>query len=551
MKKVKPGDFDRNYIETLAKISERGQYEVVVPERLPCMMDWRNAITTAIHHGTNELLDAVLANERCLTYLDEGLYTAVRAKNPEVLKKILDTPKQISEFDIQFALESDCAAIVEAVLSFPSIDPTVGDHAAISMACRKGRTDIVRLLLADSRIMTDNCEEDLSSTSSDDSSASHYSCNYGRGLRLLTRAVENGHHEVVKLLLQDERPWPKDIDEALLAACNTPCLETLKILLDYGPREHLQLYPPLRAAVTCHNFAALHVLLTNKSKVSDTDIANLLHHAAHLGCLESLKILLADERFDPSQNDNIALRTATQERHLTVVEFLLGDERVNPTPAFVSALRHYEGSIYDLFRQHPRLDLGVVDGAALLFALPKCPATVMQDLLANDRVKLDDEAYAQLLAASEKAYACEVYIALLERRTDINNSATENCRACASGDFDTVERLLAIGSVGPREFSGIPFLSAVRAGHTDIVNLLLGHGEVDPTVSNNAALQSAILHDHLDMVTLLVSHSRVDPTPALRWAVTKRHLALARTLINDQRIPPRVRRMKKLNNLVA
>jgi hypothetical protein len=44
-----------------------------------------------------------------------------------------------------------------------------------------------------------------------------------------------------------------------------------------------------------------------------------------------VKLLLADERVDPSANDNYAIRFAAKNGHKEVVKILLADERIDPS----------------------------------------------------------------------------------------------------------------------------------------------------------------------------------------------------------------------------
>uniref|UniRef100_A0A6C0JWC8 Uncharacterized protein n=1 Tax=viral metagenome TaxID=1070528 RepID=A0A6C0JWC8_9ZZZZ len=53
--------------------------------------------------------------------------------------------------------------------------------------------------------------------------------------------------------------------------------------------------------------------------------------ASYNGHVDVVKLLLADHRVDPSALDNQAIRAASQEGHLRVVRLLLEDSRVDPS----------------------------------------------------------------------------------------------------------------------------------------------------------------------------------------------------------------------------
>jgi ankyrin repeat protein len=58
--------------------------------------------------------------------------------------------------------------------------------------------------------------------------------------------------------------------------------------------------------------------------------------ASENGHLEIVQLLLADDRVDPSANDNYPIRIALENGHLQIVQLLLADRRVDP-----SALDNY------------------------------------------------------------------------------------------------------------------------------------------------------------------------------------------------------------------
>ena len=86
-------------------------------------------------------------------------------------------------------------------------DPSANDNYTIRLASRYGFTDVVKLLLSDSRV-------DLST---DDNEAIHLASNYG-------------HTEIVKLLMSDPRVDPSD-NEAIRLASRNGHIEIVKLLL--------------------------------------------------------------------------------------------------------------------------------------------------------------------------------------------------------------------------------------------------------------------------------------------------------------------------------
>src|SRR5215217_300964 len=65
------------------------------------------------------------------------------------------------------------------------------------------------------------------------------------------------------------------------------------------------------------------------TEYTPNDIARILKNASTTGHSEVVKMLLADERVDPSANNNSAIQGASMKGHLEIVELLLADERVD------------------------------------------------------------------------------------------------------------------------------------------------------------------------------------------------------------------------------
>jgi ankyrin repeat protein len=71
-------------------------------------------------------------------------------------------------------------------------------------------------------------------------------------------------------------------------------------------------------------------LLLSDNRVDPSDINNYaIKMASHNGHVEVVRLLLSDNRVDPSADDNEAIRSASENRHDKVVRLLLSDNRVD------------------------------------------------------------------------------------------------------------------------------------------------------------------------------------------------------------------------------
>jgi ankyrin repeat protein len=103
---------------------------------------------------------------------------------------------------------TDNRELVKQILK-SGVDPSAQDNCAIKWAARNGHTDVVRLLLGDSRVEP--------------------SANYNLAIR---QAAQNGHTEVVELLLGDSRVDPSAQDNlAIQMAAYEGHTEVVRLLL--------------------------------------------------------------------------------------------------------------------------------------------------------------------------------------------------------------------------------------------------------------------------------------------------------------------------------
>lgn len=121
----------------------------------------------------------------------------------------------------------------------------------------------------------------------------------------ILRASENGHVEVVQLLLNDSRVDPSDNRNiAICMACK-------------------------------HGHANVVKLLLCDERVNPSDNKNeLIQNACRSGRVNIVKLLLSDSRVDPSANNNTALRMAScykWNERVEIMQLLLKDKRVDPS----------------------------------------------------------------------------------------------------------------------------------------------------------------------------------------------------------------------------
>jgi hypothetical protein len=117
-----------------------------------------------------------------------------------------------------------------------------------------------------------------------------------------------------------------------------------------------------------------------------------LAKASQNGHVEVVRLLLTDPRVDPSALNNYAIRFASQNGHVEVVQLLLSDHRVDPSAHDNYAIRWtcYNGhaEVVRLLLSDPRVDPSAQDNYAVSLASRNGHAEVVRLLLTDPRVSL-------------------------------------------------------------------------------------------------------------------------------------------------------------------
>lgn len=268
----------------------------------------------------------------------EGHIDVVKA----LLASDLVDPSADDNYAIKRACENGHSKVVKLLLGlhktgsrksfYGKIDPSSENNYAIRMACKNGHLQVVKLLLEDGRVnpFTDNSYPIKIASENGRTDVVRLllqhnkfviSGDHGYTLKL---AAANGHLEIVKLLMDAGKYTDNFLTISLMEASNRGHEDVVYFLL-----ERLKLYESgtliLDVMVYYGCTIAAKILLEDEDVVPS---ANLLKIAARKGYSEIVLMLLNDGRFDPSMNNNYALRWARDNKHFDVVALLLEYERV-------------------------------------------------------------------------------------------------------------------------------------------------------------------------------------------------------------------------------
>ena len=263
---------------------------------------------------------------------------------------------------------------MKRIIDRDDFEPACHDNYAIRCASENGHADVVQLLLQDKRV--------------DPAADNNYA---------IVWASQNGHVNVVQLLLQDPRVDPAaDNNYAIGWASRNGHINVVQLLLQ-DPR------------------------------VDPAGSNNLaIRFASSYGHTDVVQLLLQDPRVDPGVLDNFAVRRASMKGHVEVVRLLLQDPRVNPAAENNCAIRYASSNSYaDVVRlllQDPRVDPAVDDNWPIRYASEFGHAGVVELLLQDKRVDPAANDNYSIRWASHNNHASVVQLLLQDPRVDPDTS---------------------------------------------------------------------------------------------------------------------------------
>lgn len=215
---------------------------------------------------------------------------------------------------------------------------------------------------------------------------------------LLISTCENGHVELVKVLLSDPRISKttceiKNVvyyDPILLClSCSYP--DVIKLLLsDPGINPSINNNLPIICASKRGSVEGVRMLLSD-SRVDPSDQNNkALINACDSGLVEMVELLLSDPRVNPSDCDNEAAIKACERGYTKIIKLLLLNSRFDPSVGnnklICRASSFGRIEILKLLLQDPRVNPADINGSAIMEAIAWGHTEVVELLLSDSRV---------------------------------------------------------------------------------------------------------------------------------------------------------------------
>lgn len=350
-------------------------------------------------------------------------------------------------------------------------DPHI--DAALVSACEEGHTELVKLLL----------EKGADIHAEDDDS--------------LRRASKNGHFEIVKLLLENGVNIHAGKDSALYVSCVNGHTDIVKLLVEKGADISLS---------GSMNEVNIHFGGTNH--LGDTHTTSALQQAAYKGHVEITKFLLEihRQRGEFPEKDLLSdiLGNVAEHGHFEVAKLMLengADVHYDSDIALRSASDNGEIEIVKLLLQYGA-DVHAENDEALRSASGNGETEIVKLLLENgaDVHAVDGEA---LMSASECGYT-EIVKLLLEKGVNVHCSeGVSIVYASINNKWDTVSVLLQYGADVHSISEDVLSHICNDENKLEIVKLLLQYGIVIPEKIVTKVFQA----DFVQLFKLFVEHN--------------------------------------------
>jgi ankyrin repeat protein len=390
--------------------------------------------------------------------------------------------------------------MVDTLLEYGSIDPSLGNNDLLNMAIVGGRTNLVDRLLLDPRVLKVLYQDDSPNNP-------------------FIKAVIHGRIEVIRMFLKDTNINPGIQDNM-----------AIKVAAEKGK------YSIFKLLIADNRVNPV----VNNSKINPGTYENdPIKCAAGGGHYNIVNLLLTlskvDRRINPCVDSNYPFRIACNNGHFEVVKLLLTDHRVNPgdaqSGAIVYAIRKGQTSIVKLLLKDKRVNPATTDNTPIKEASACGHVEILKLLLQDPRIDpaTDNNRAIQLAAKYWKNKSVKILIK--DSRVDPQIGLYGIIKVYAFHWGDVVEKVINHPKVNFGRDNNKALHLAVKYGNTKVLKLLLfsekGKKTVNPTIRSH---RPEILFTAIDPENHNVNYKNHCQKPIIRMLL--QHPAIKEGLLN-------------------
>ncbi|KAI9344387.1 ankyrin repeat-containing domain protein [Obelidium mucronatum] len=299
-------------------------------------------------------------------------------------------------------------------------------------------------------------------------------------------ASQQGHTEIVKLLLTDPRVDPSALNN-----------EAIRLASRYGRYETVELLLSLDSKYKIDPAAA------NQQSIRHAcEVRHSLKEPNNAGRL--VQLLLADRRVDPTVNQSEAFWKAADRGNLEIVKALLEDGRV--TGHFLAALAaasNGHAEVVELLMKDEQVRKEASESSNILCRAATGGHINVLGVLLGYPIQIS-HAHRALEKSAERGKLNAVeYLLSHSRLQDLDVTYSTLASAVGSGNEEMVRFLLAHPRLYVRKDAWV-LSNAVYEGYLSIVKILLEDGRCNDANDNSDSVQEAARTGSLDMLQALI-----------------------------------------------
>lgn len=175
--------------------------------------------------------------------------------------------------------------------------------------------------------------------------------------------------------------------------------DMLEVFIKYCDEKGLAIYFGSYINAIAKDIRIANAFLRGSTRINETILKSILHQATISGGPGVMKRLLEDSRIDPSEDDNLTLRSSILQNDVAQVKMLLADARVDPSirenwPVRYASCALGNAELVRVLMQDPRVDPSANNNECLRWAIYNDNLDLIHALVKDKRVdpSIDDNA---------------------------------------------------------------------------------------------------------------------------------------------------------------
>ena len=358
---------------------------------------------------------------------------------------------------------------------------------------------------------------------------------------MVITAMESGYPNIAKLFLENIHCDPSSPSNYVIyKAVRYGCIDIVKILL----ADH-RVNPAIGSIFDCaidnNRVSIVELLLADKRINPSNNRNSAIRQVSRNGNHRLVQLLLTDPRVDPSDCDNEAIINASKNGHFKIFKLLLNDKRVDPKAQKNRALeKAFE-------RNHTKIIELLLNHESPSYPIDTTDKKILEavisgniDVVKSLRHTMSATHIKTCISHAIENNHIEIIKLFLPNISDIIDLLTDN-------HVEIAQMLLIDFEPTHKKF----IKHAVEHGHIKILQLVLSDSRINLTDNYDEYIVLAAKNGHSKIIKLFLSIVQINSSDALSVAASNGHIKIVKLLLADSRIDPSVENNKAIRMAIS